>query len=228
MITPRFSSSAFLSLLLICFFLTTGCYTDSTLSASLEPPNEWVKQWLNDPTCAPPCWMNIYPGTTTIYQAEILLSEDPDILIDNPPTEIEYPSINWMEMGWNFSDTDDGGLAKTSSESEVVSTINLYLNSDLTLEQVIDSYGKPSHVLTFDCRGVGWEKFCITEIIYHNSGLVLESLLKDNGDNDHSVEVLPNTKIDSIHFFHPIEGFYTYPVGTDFSNFFKDLLEWNG
>lgn len=186
-----------------------------TMSPTPGTPVDWWGLWIRQPACQPPCWQNITPGVTTKDQAVAILESMPDTTIRSNGED---------GVDWRFGSTPNRG-GWLYAENGIVSTVVLStVDSELTLQNVIDAYGVPGYVVPEDCR----YGMCDTVLVYPKIGLWLNVFIENKGwENDSiQIEVLPDTIINRAHFAKPgIEYFkdsYLSPVVE------VPVLEWNG
>lgn len=181
-----------------------------------EIEQRWLKEWLEQPICEPPCWQSIIPGQTPITQAINLLGTFPFVTSLEGPEENGWGNNFWK---WSFVDSDGGGLLEYSKLGEV-KTLMLFIDEDLTLQDIIERYGQPTNIQSGGCH----QHDCYLWITYMEQGLALGTSLGIEQRNPIKVEPKPNSIVDRIYFFSP--GRENYPIvpGTP-----DDLLlEWEG
>jgi hypothetical protein len=129
-----------------------------------------VEDLMSDTPCAPPCWQGITPGQTTEQEAIDIL------LADTRSDYILSPSVSKREatretiVNWVIKD------AKMPSEVSVLSSLSIWdgkvhdislkLDAGLTVQRVIDQWGKPkkSFVYVYGRHMLhGWAKLCYPE-----------------------------------------------------------------
>jgi hypothetical protein len=213
----------FLAILLLLIYGFRDNFSLESATPTLSPKEEWVVQWLNSPSCLPPCWENITPSKTTLDETTVIL-ENLSTVIAVKVEPMVFSSTRWTEIHWDFIGTYDGGIAKTDEGGKYISTVNLYLNSDLAVQDVFSTYGPPNYVNVYACDHGG----CVAQLVYNNIGMALELLLQDIGETESKVEISPTISILSIHFFSPRTDYYANPVGTNKSTIITDLREWEG
>jgi hypothetical protein len=184
------------------------------------PPSypAWLSKWLTAPTCQPPCWENITPGTTVFTDAVHIVQRLPAISILWGPGIDQWGS---QQMEWDF------GSISTGRQDQVISNIVLSIRngSEPTLEAAIAAYGKPSHVLLTDCRG----HQCVAIVIYDQKGMLLHSLMATDLFG-HTVNIQPTIPIGAVEFFTP--GISGQPLVDALAKaslaFPNEFTEWKG
>src|SRR5438105_4287379 len=110
-------------------------------------PPGYAQGWLAGTPCAPPCWVGVTPGHTTVREALHIWGSDPGIQPGSVITK-EYGSDPSGYITWNWAGGAQGGSAgyKPGVADPVVDTISPELPDAFTLQQVIDHYGQPTHI----------------------------------------------------------------------------------
>jgi hypothetical protein len=193
-----------------------------------KPLSKWITKWLTNPTCKPPCWENLIPGETAILDSPQLLSQVEGVRITVYPSKNQEPP--YTQLQWNFSNPGESGAADTYEGGLKISIIWLGLSNDqqLLLEQVVSSYGLPSDVLLYDCRGEITQHSCVVHLIYNNIGIALELFLPDVGKNDHQVRIREDSRVGAIWFFPLGDTSYGEVLGKNTGDFPKGMVQWNG
>jgi hypothetical protein len=104
-------------------------------------------RWLEGDPCWAPCVEGITPGRTTLSEARAILDQHPFIgLVTISPTDSEVNMSG--ELKWQWQDNSPGGLVHylLAQPQTVVSVIPLNPNP-IQLQDVIDAYGVPSHII---------------------------------------------------------------------------------
>ncbi len=224
----------FLSFLFIAFSLWLGIVScrvplEGYNAPTAAPRNAWLTKWLEKPVCQPPCFLGITPGTTTMTETIQLFSRMPDIQITSGPLFID--ESEHMELSWDFDTPtpDDGGRLMTDINGRTISFIDLSTGRDqnLVLAEIIESFGQPDHVYLSDCRG---RTQCVVHVIYVTSGMVIETLLpaEENNDYTRSVEISADVRTEEIWFFPPGEDGYRGAFGFWANYLSESQLPWNG
>ncbi len=199
----------------------------STPTPVIKPRHPWITKWLQDPTCRPPCWENITPGVTGMYEAYELLPQIPGVKVTFPPVKKTFD--NSKQMQWQLDGSSDTGIADSDEQGELITMLTLTVGAYqlLTVEEVISSYGSPSEVVITDCRGELFRKSCVAHLVYADLSMALGIFLRDVGDDKHRVEVLPDSRIEEIMLFPSEDDYYLkifWPNGKQEGYFFQ----WNG
>jgi hypothetical protein len=209
---------SFLQICLLCL-INAGCNAN-------QPYSKWLNQWLTSPTCQPPCWENIIPGITPREEVFTLLGNNPDIKVLSYPIGNRY---DVPEVSWGFIGTDTGGSATGDQATEklIIEQIQLNVNSEnLKLEDVVSSYGWPSHVRIINCFGEFLSKSqCRVDLIYMDSGLVLRLWLPER--KVRGVRIQPGSKTGRLIFVVPDMDGYANVFSFN-ENVEEQILEWIG
>jgi len=187
------------------------------------PREQWITDWLEHPTCQPPCWENITVGTTTITETTSILSNMPGVTTPGP---VRNYMGNGRHIMWDFTGSQSGAKALTNEGGSVIDRMYLALdpNQIVRLEEVIQAYGSPDYVLVVGCYNGNWELQCTVHLIY-NKGLALELAIQTRHDK---VDIAPGSHIDLIQFFPSgIQG-YEDILASTMLNFSEALIKWEG
>lgn len=220
-----------LRMVLVCVLISgiTSCRLISGAESTSNgaPRNAWLAEWLVNPVCQPPCFLGVTPGITTITETVKILSARSDIQITQGPAV----TINakYKELSWEFTTATqhDGSRMITDNEGDTILTFVVSPGNDqsLFLSEVILSYDTPQLVYLSDCR----EGKCVVQFIYMSSGMLIESFLSAEVDDNykHSVEITPEISIGKIWFFPIGEEGYRKAFPFE-ANGLERSLEWNG
>ena len=223
-------SSLFLGLILLILVVVSSCRIpfDLLSTPTPVPRNAWLTEWLEDPVCQPPCFMEIIPGVTTITETLQILSARPDVQITSGPlVDIDGTT---KELSWDFTTPTqyDGARMITDEEGKTISIIDMGpgLHQSLTVADVITHYGPPESVYHADCRG----RECVVHLVYLSSGMVLETFLPAKVDKNykHSVDISAETLVGEIWFFPPGEDGYRGAFGFWADYLSESQLQWEG
>lgn len=182
----------------------------------------WVSSWLQNPTCRPPCWQSIAPGTTPITATVQVLRAIPGI------EDVQGPLAGLgglPNVTWKFDNSQSGGLI-VGQENGIASTTVLSLDSNqhLALEEVLQAYGNPTHVLITQPNET--TRYYNVDVIQMQSGLLLGFFLRRSSET--SVDVLPDVKVQTIQFFPPgLDSFTSISFRHQFSSP-NALIPWRG
>jgi hypothetical protein len=211
--------SLFLGLLL------TSCIPTPT--PNYAPRSAWITKFLEEPTCQPPCWENVIPGEMTMDETFAVLWNNPEIHITQYWTE-PIGSSKEKSISWKFIQSNDGGIAFSDHEGEILQFIRLDLSNDqlLTIADIISVFGLPTKVYLSDCRN---ERDCVVEFLYIELGMsastnVLKAKYRNN--QGYSVSISEETKITRLHLHASGEEHYREDLGgwADYDT----IPNWNG
>ena len=152
-----------LSVMLICVLSFFGCILANDIANPTSAPRSiWLKEFLQNPNCPPPCWNNITPGQTTIDEAKEILEASPAIKV------IAY---NSGSVEWEFIQDGGHGYVESQYENNSVDLIYFSMNPQhsVPLEDVIENYSDPSFI-HFE-QNMHNLKRCLLFIYYQSSGL---------------------------------------------------------
>ncbi|HUS15753.1 MAG TPA: hypothetical protein VM536_12140 [Chloroflexia bacterium] len=166
-------------------------------------PAGFAQHWLAGTPCRPPCWEGVTPGQTTVREALRILRNDSGIQPRSVVTQ-EDSLYNWAwgYIRWNWIDGQPGGEAeyRMGAADPVIDAINPYLPGSVTLQQVIDRYGQPTHIRARGGYGVEGQgpAYGLT-VIYDSYGVELEA---PSGWR-RKLELSPQTAFDRVRFYAP-------------------------
>jgi hypothetical protein len=212
-----------LTLIGISLFFITGCGFIRSFSSSSRTYPGYLKEWLENPSCNPPCWENITPGVTTIQETYDTLKKVPGVYaVTWYPKYGEIEKRN--ELKWEYPDTTDSGYADVNMG--VINLIRLNVYSNLFVKDVVSTYGFPSHLKIYDCRSEIFSNFCGVLLVYSKSGMVLDLFLPYKIESNYFVNVYPTSKVGFIGFYKP-KG--NDDPGKDYPAMFPvAFVEWRG
>lgn len=228
-LSPIFHKYWYITLLLCTICLQLGCKKiESLIIPTPIPMANWIKMWLEDPVCLPPCWNNIIPGTTNIYDAQKLIEQEPSSYKITKPANHLDPNnpISFSELSWTFLEDLSGGSAYSAKNSYVVSVIYLGFHSHLTIQDIIAKYGGFEKILIYDCRALTFSWACNVDLIYDKYGMAVGYLTSSYGEDHHRVKVLPDTIVWQVILYSNQEGYEKVFTRKDFIPL--QYYEWHG
>lgn len=205
----------------VCVVLLVSCNVQSAVMPNTPVPlpsptktvfvfyyYDWKKNWLNNATCAPPCWEGITPGQSSLQEAT-------EFIEDIPRVEIQYTSkdeIEWWANSYR-------GRVVTGDGYSTILYITTQFDSDeyISLQDAISVFGQPTDVEIYACI----HSMCYVNAIYPEFGLALQFELKSP---EKSVKIEESTNVLAAIFFIPgMNNYMNLPP-------FKDGLfkRWNG
>lgn len=208
-------------LLAICVALLVSCnaYPSVTQDTPIPIPSptqtdsafryDWKNNWLNNATCAPPCWEGITPGRTS-------LQDTMEILANLPGARIISPTKTGVQWAGSQSYNGYAGTAEGSSIVQFLS-IRFNHNQNISLEEALGVFGEPIKVQSNNCVHGGCDVF----MIYPESGLAL-MIMSTSMDN--TVEIDKLSDVQGLIFFSP--GIDNYLKMIPFQGF--EVREWEG
>lgn len=137
----------------------------------------YMRAWLAGEMCRPPCFLDIVPGETSIEEALTRLQARPEATAvgtyydGNSPEVLK--AIDWHWQG--YPDTIAGTVAANLTTHRVsMITTGFPGESNLELDDVIQAYGEPSHVLAEAHRGTDTPDVSLwLEVVWLDQGLAL-------------------------------------------------------
>lgn len=167
--------------------------------------DDLLYDWLNGEPCMPPCWQGITPEQTLKSQAVYILQSDPELLQMEVITVTDY-SLWGGSIYWELKSAPaQSGFIKFGGEPPIVENIGIAQNSRLTLQEVMNVYGEPSHVLAVTSPCV--DQDCIVyrfAIVYLEKGFALNLATSAH----RKPEFTSNWRGFNVLFFEPtLDGF---------------------
>jgi hypothetical protein len=211
-------------LLLLILALLTGV----TRLLGQSQPNPALIDMLHLTECAPPCWIGIVPGKTTLTEARTriinVFGQSGYLLTFDL---ISAPGLAWINVEQPADPIGILLITLTAHDNRVVDTItfdfsSIYLRDRIYLADVINLLGSPSRVMlpVFPARG----RQAIGEfaLLYdHNqNGLMATALLSDPVDWQQEVQLLvvyrrgqlpvgPFSQFQPWHGFSSLDQYYS-------------------
>lgn len=195
-----------------------------TVQSQPTDSDEELRDWLKGIPCKPPCWEGITPGRTTVSQTLSLLRQLPfvtDIENQEAPTGSR---ANQGEIYWDWKGSSEGGGVIGYRVSSTVCRVRAsYPYSLLTLQEVLDAYGAPSHVRAW-ARPSSDTRYTVygLDIVYIPQGFALVW----DGSNVRKPYLGPDWRNFVFDFFEPTLEGYTMAHGNP--NVTEDLVPWRG
>ena len=144
--------------------------------------------------CGPPCFQGLVPGSSTEDDVRQFLRSGeyavgPYAVIDR--SEEGVLVILWDRRGLG------GQRNEFQMQDHVLSLMSMYVDSDVTLEQVLNRYGAPSKFeagLNLSGRVYTW-----VSLFYHEDGMMLDLYLYDNVP-----QLKPETEVARVSYFEAV------------------------
>jgi len=156
---------------------------NNTLVSTATPPG-WIIEWLEEPSCQPPCWEMIQPGITHIDAISSITQRYPDMSVETVPG---------------------------SSIVQII-TLHLSIHDNLPISLFTSKFGKPNYVRIYKCdpnkkcetHVIFMEIGMILDLYPDNLG----EYPKD------SVYITPSTSVFKVYFLEAsIENYYNIFFG---------------
>lgn len=130
------------TILLSSWLLAACSWKPSTAPLALE------SNWLRSEPCAPPCWEGITPGQSSYQEALAALETLPPVVTTKVVTDMEPGEINGF-INWEaaFTQGIQGGIY-FEGQAGIVTALR-FSQQSLTLQEVVDAFGPPSHILAY-------------------------------------------------------------------------------
>lgn len=191
---------------------------------------DWQDRWLKAIPCKAPCWEGITPGKTTPDETIQLLNQNPLIarpkmsLSANPKDPIQ--SITWY---WAVSPGRNGGEINffSNTQNPVVRSIKPNINKEYNLQDIIATYGEPSHVLALFVINPDFSTSYELRIIYLTQGFTLAQSYSIKKNDKTRPEFNTSTFFSLFEFFEPTtDGTTEYKGGMQVKP--GILIPWDG
>lgn len=157
------------------------------------------KSLLTGEPCAPPCWYGITPGITSDTEAVEILTKlefvNPDS-VDLKRSKSGEGTIAWRTI---FTENESNMIGVFSDQHGIVYRIDIdELWYQVTLQELIDTLGEPSGIMTHRIRFPdGWSDCMTVHIVWFDKGLevtvgsisLTEEAVSHIGPNLHVSEV---------------------------------------
>ena len=195
-------------------FLVTSCLpaiatpTDAPINTPNESPEniKWINDWLNSPSCNPPCWEGIVPGETTFEGAhQILISNSRVINVVKQTNDKSWDYIVWDFLPVNINEKiNEGGIIEASKDG-TIGIISLRIGKGgILLGDIIKKFGEPDQVLFPAEDEIAGEGMGNTEKQYHNvylqysvQNMILALGIMRQGNE---TEITPNAEVWVVDF----------------------------
>lgn len=159
-------------LLTIC--LLSGCSLHNQSESSKR--EEWINNWLDNPSCTPPCFENITPGFTSIDDAHQQILKDPtniDVRLDEFNDNSEnHALLYWTKLDPKGLTYYPGAIYAAKNSQRLVDRISLRLYSgeeytSVNLDNLISDYGDPDYFISYHEKS-----FCVHGVVFSDYGMI--------------------------------------------------------
>ena len=144
--------------------------------------------------CGPPCFQGLVPGSSTEDEVRQFLRSGEYAV--GPYSVIERSQQGVLVLTW-----DRRGLGGQKNEfqiqDDVLSLTSMYVDSDVTLEQVVNRYGAPDKFVA-DLYLSG-RVYTLVGLFYREVGMILDLHLYDDVP-----QLKPETKVARVWYFEPV------------------------
>lgn len=152
-----------------------------------------------NPTCEPPCWMNITPGVTLKRDALVILSKID--VVDQPIVDLNRSTIKGFTDELRFSFHNDnnftGWIYILGDQVSMIGFVIPTSYSGVKLEHAIELFGTPQNILLIQTG-----HFDQITLLNAKRGIDFGYKLFGSESLDSS-KIDPNVKIREIYFFDP-------------------------
>jgi hypothetical protein len=144
--------------------------------------------------CAPPCFQGLVPGSSTEDEVRQFLRSGEYAV--GPYAVIERSQQRVLVLKW-----DRRGLGGQKNEFQVqdgvLALMGMYVDSDVTLEQVVNRYGTPDS-LRAGLKMSG-RVYTVVSLFYQEAGMILQLHLYDEVP-----QLRPSTEVVRVWYFDPV------------------------
>ncbi|GAB4574082.1 MAG: hypothetical protein Kow0077_18850 [Anaerolineae bacterium] len=169
--------------------LAAGCLPQPTLRSELFLDD---RSLVSGEPCGAPCWNGIVPGETTWAEAAEIVQADPAFSGFESNDEQGIVQAVWQKAG---SDQYCCRIL-ADSETDPVTYVFLALSPGTILDEVIEVYGEPTYITTFDFT----DSESVAQLVYPGVPMVVSVLVGDS-----SGSVLANSDVVAVLYMAPDE-----------------------
>jgi hypothetical protein len=153
-----------------------------------------VQGLLTGEPCSPPCFQGLVPGSSTEDDVRQFLRSGEYAV--GPYAVIERSQQGVLVLKW-----DRRGLGGQKNEfqiqDDVLTLMGMYVDSDVTLEQVVNQYGAPDKsAANLNMSG---RVYTLVGLFYREVGMILDLYLYDDVP-----QLKPDTKVARVWYFEPV------------------------
>ena len=190
---------------MVCIYLFVACLAacnqlESSSGHALQP---WTHHWLqSNAPCRAPCWEGITPGQTELAQASTLLMHN--ALIQSTTIFTSPVAPDKSEIDWRWGNGTLGGRAFYNAQNppHIIQFLQVNYPDTFSLQQVIGTYGDPSHIIAMQAGGFPGESRAsqIDQriwVVYLDKGLLL------GVDSHQGWDIRPDLPLSTPTFFTP-------------------------
>ena len=150
-------------IIVISVFILIGCSLFST-TEKLKPIS--VDRWLNNSSCKAPCWEEITPGITSLYDIDLdkierinhFIKANPESILAGINATFEGTYRYWWDVMRNG---EDQGYINATTNKYIFDKIEFNFGRNATLENVIDHFGEPD-TIGIDFVPIEWMQCRVT------------------------------------------------------------------
>lgn len=175
----------------LCALAAVACFC--TCSPAPEPLV--AEGLLTGQPCGPPCWQGLVPGLSTHTDAVDVLEEIgyADSLQVGPGRYEAITIVTWRPNRVEWPSQQRNMLELQHGQLEVM---NMYVDSEVTLGEVVDRYGPPDKQTVF--LSMSGPIHTVVQLFFEDLGTILQVTLPE----DHR-ELNPEAPVDSLWYFEP-------------------------
>ena len=144
--------------------------------------------------CGPPCFQGLVPGTSTEEEVRQFLRSGQ--YAAGPYSVIQRSQGGVLVMKWDRRGSD-GEQNTFDIQDGVLSLMSMSVDSDVTLEQVLDRHGNPDHFAAG--LKMSGRVYTRVSLFYRQPGMILDLYLYQDVP-----ELKPDTKVVRVWYFEPV------------------------
>jgi len=144
--------------------------------------------------CAPPCWQGLVPGSSTEDDVRRFLSGSEYVAGLYAVHSGAHEGL--IVLRWDRRGTS-GQESAFHIQDGVLSLMSMYVESDVTLEQVVGRFGTPDEFAAG--LKMSGRIYALVTLFYREPGMILELHLYDDVP-----ELKPETKVVRVWYFEPV------------------------
>lgn len=151
-------------LLIVISILVAACSgaaeTNTNNDAAIDN-GPWIREWLENPACEPPCFEGIIPGGLKHCEAMGEVEANPDNLVT-------YEDGRRYEFEIHFENTvtRDTGIVTSRDLDDGEITVQLADDHSISMAQIIEKFGEPDGVYFQSCSQDAGPVECGIEAVY--------------------------------------------------------------
>jgi len=144
--------------------------------------------------CGPPCWQGLLPGSSTEGEVTRFLSGSQYVAVPYAVEQGPHEGLTVLRWDRRGSRGDENAF---DIQDGVLSLMSMRVDSDVTLEQVIGTYGNPDQFAAG--LKMSGRVYTRVSLFYRQAGMILDLHLYEDVP-----EIKPETKVVRVWYFEPV------------------------